>query len=123
MADKIDLGCTVLVPQVHGENEEGAVNFTVCGAAGQPSVFVKGTARSGVNSREVNLVPGLRVAHDEANARRWSDWPSVLYGRAYVSIPRNRLFTKHNKEPYHLVAETAHARANGLLRNFEAARS
>lgn len=55
MADQVDLSAAFGVPEIHGENEEGAIHVL-----------------------EVDLLACVRVTHDQANARRRSNGASVL---------------------------------------------
>jgi hypothetical protein len=63
MAHEVDLAAAILIPQVHGEDKESAVDVL-----------------------EVDLFSSGRVAHNQPNARRRSNGASVLSLAACLSL-------------------------------------
>jgi hypothetical protein len=91
MSHQVDSACGILVPEVDHEHEEGAVNIV-----------------------EVGFLACFGVAHDQADARRWSDGPSILSLATCLSAVPERWGSCAGGLSY-LVAKSAHSGSHGLL--------
>jgi hypothetical protein len=83
MSDQVDSATPILAPEIDHEHEVSAVDVVW-----------------------VNLSTRFGVAHDQANARRRGDWPSILVTEPAHSGPDGLLFDYQSVSPSPLISHT-----------------